>query len=80
MLNLKDLLVGENSGNLGSFLSFAQTGLDVTLSVQSQGAAGPVDQIIVLQGVTMASLAGANPADSAGVIANLLTQNKLVTD
>ncbi len=84
VLNLKDLLVLENhtvgNGNLGSFLSFAQTGADVTLTVHSQGAAGPVDQTIVLQNTSMTALAGANTADSAGVIANLLSQGKLITD
>ena len=76
----EDLLQGENAGNLSSYLTFAQTGADVTLSVQSTGIAGQVDQKIVLQGVTMAQLAGSNPADSAGVIANLLANNKLITD
>jgi Ca2+-binding RTX toxin-like protein len=81
VLDLRDLLQGENAGNLSTYLSFSQTGADVTLSVHSAGAAGPVDQKIVLQGVTMAQLAGAgNPADSAHVIANLLANNKLVTD
>ena len=80
VLDLRDLLQGENAGNLSSYLSFSQTGGDVTLSVHSAGAAGPVDQKIVLQGVTMAQLAGAHTADSAGVIANLLTNNKLITD
>ncbi len=80
VLNLSDLLQGENAGNLSSYLTFAQTGADVTLSVQSTGIAGQVDQKIVLQGITMAQLAGSNPADSAGVIANLLANNKLITD
>ena len=84
VLNLSDLLQGEQhtvgSGNLSSYLTFAQTGADVTLSVQSTGIAGQVDQKIVLQGITMAQLAGSNPADSAGVIANLLANNKLITD
>jgi T1SS-143 domain-containing protein len=80
VLDLRDLLQGENAGNLSSYLSFSQTGADVTLSVHSAGATGPVDQKIVLQGVTMAQLAGGHTADSAGVIANLLANNKLVTD
>ena len=80
VLDLRDLLQGENSGNLSTYLSFSQTGSDVTMSVHSAGAAGPIDQKIVLQGVTMAQLAGSNPADSAGVIANLLANNKLITD
>jgi Ca2+-binding RTX toxin-like protein len=80
VLDLRDLLQGENAGNLSTYLSFSQTGADVTLSVHSAGAAGPIDQKIVLEGVTMAQLAGSNPADSAGVIANLLANNKLITD
>jgi Ca2+-binding RTX toxin-like protein len=80
VLDLRDLLQGENAGNLSSYLSFSQTGADVTLSVHSAGAAGQVDQKIVLQGVTLAQLAGGHTADSAGVIANLLANNKLVTD
>jgi Ca2+-binding RTX toxin-like protein len=80
VLDLRDLLQGENAGNLSSYLSFSQTGADVTLSVQSTGAAGPIDQKIVLEGVTMAQLAGTHSPDSAGVIANLLANNKLITD
>lgn len=50
------------------------------MSVHSASSSGPIDQKIVLQGVTMAQLAGSNTADSAGVIANLLANNKLITD
>ena len=85
VLNLKDLLVGENhasgNGNLGSYLSFADNGSGgVNLLVHSQGATGAIDQTIVLQNVTMGQLAGPNTVDSAGVIANLLAQSKLITD
>ena len=80
VLDLRDLLQGENASNLSSYLSFTQTGADVTLSVHSASSSGPIDQKIVLQGVTMAQLAGSNTADSAGVIANLLANNKLITD
>ena len=80
VLDLRDLLQNENSANLSSYLTFAQTGSNVTLSVHSAGGVNPVDQTIVLQGVTMQQLAGPNPVDSAGVIANLLTNNKLITD
>ena len=66
------------------FLSFTQSGTNtspsVTLSVHSTGATGPLDQNIVLQGVTMQSLGGASNADSAGVIASLLANHKLLTD
>ena len=80
-LNLSDLLTGESAGTLGSYLTFQQSGADVTLSIKAQGSGDvTVDQVIVLQGVTMAQLAGPNTADSTGVIANLLAANKLVTD
>ena len=78
VLDLKDLLTGENNGNLGSYLEFAQSGGNVVLTVHSQG--GVADHTIVLQGVTMGQLGGGSPTDSAGVIANLLSQGKLITD
>jgi Ca2+-binding RTX toxin-like protein len=79
-LNLSDLLQGEHSGVAGSletYLHFASTGAtETTIEVKSDGAAGVVDQMIVLQGVSLASL-GAN--DTA-IINNLITNGKLVTD
>ena len=84
VLDLRDLLTGEthtagNSGNMANFLTFSQSGADVTLSIKSSGA-GTADQIITLQGVTMQQLGGANSTDSAGVISSLLANNKLITD
>ncbi len=84
VLDLRDLLIGEthgagNSGNLSSYLSFEQTGSDVTLSIKSSGA-GAADQVIVLQNVTMQQLGGSSATDSAGVIQSLLNSGKLISD
>ena len=84
VLDLRDLLQGEahgtgDSGNLSSYLSFEQTGNDVTLSVKSSGA-GAADQVIVLQNVTMQQLGGSSATDSAGVIQSLLNSGKLISD
>lgn len=84
VLDLRDLLQGEvhgagNSGNLSSYLSFEQTGNDVTLSVKSSGS-GVADQVIVLQNVTMQQLGGSSATDSAGVIQSLLNSGKLISD
>ena len=84
VLDLRDLLQGEvhgagDSGNLSSYLSFEQTGSDVTLSVKSSGAGAP-DQVIVLQNITMQQLGGSGATDSAGVIQSLLNNGKLIAD
>ena len=84
VLDLRDLLQGElhtagNSGNLSTYLSFSQTGSDVTLSVKSSGT-GAADQIVVLQNITMQQLGGSSATDSAGVIQSLLNNGKLITD
>ena len=84
VLDLRDLLQGEvhgagDSGNLSSYLSFEQTGSDVTLSVKSSGAGAP-DQVIVLQNITMQQLGGSGATYSAGVIQSLLNNGKLIAD
>ena len=86
VLDLRDLLTGENHaagiGNLSNYLTFSQSGADVTLSIKSAGGAGSADQVITLQNVTMQQLAGVTTGtpNSADVISNLLTNNKLITD
>ena len=95
VLDLRDLLTGEhavgtagNPANLSDYLTFVQSGANVTLSVHSAGdpthSSGTVDQTIVLQNVTMQQLAGLSPAaplpSSGDVITNLLANNKLITD
>jgi T1SS-143 domain-containing protein len=77
-VDLSDLLLGESAGTLGAYLHFTSTnaGADTTIEVKSMGAAGVVDQKIVLEGVSLGSLG----TDDSTIIANLLAQGKLITD
>ena len=87
ILDLRDLLVGENNGgtvpgNLASFLSFEIAGSNTVIHVSSTGgfASGYVpgneDQTITLTGVDLVT----GFADSNAIITSLLTNNKLITD
>ena len=88
VLDLRDLLQleshpnadapGITNGNLASFLHFTSTngGADTTIEVKSGGAAGVLDQKIILQGVSLASLGNSD----AAIITNLLNNGKLITD
>ena len=84
MLNLKDLLQGENKGSLDSldnYLHFTQSGADTVVHISSAGALtavfnpAVVDQTITLTGVNLTSI-----GNDQAIIQNLLTQGKLVTD
>ena len=82
VLDLRDLLQGENSGNLTDFLHFEKSGADTKVSVSSSGgfaggySASQEDQTIVLQGI---DLIGGLTTDQL-VIQDLLTKGKLITD
>jgi hypothetical protein len=82
VIDLRDLLVGENAGNLANYLHFVGTGATTTISVSSGGgyAAGYVasatDQIIQLSTVNLTT----GFATDQLVIADLLSRNKLVID
>ena len=82
VLDLRDLLQGENSGNLASYLHFELSGADTKVSVSSNGGfadgftAGAEDQTVILQGV---DLIGGFTTDQQ-VIQDLLTKGKLITD
>jgi T1SS-143 domain-containing protein len=82
VLDLRDLLQGESSGNLASYLHFTTSGGNTTISVSSTGgfaggfAGGAVDQVIQISGV---DLVGGFTSDSQ-VIADLLSRGKLVVD
>jgi hypothetical protein len=62
VLDLSDLLVGENAGNIGNFIFVDESGGDSTLYISTTGAMGGVgnaaeaavnaDQVIHLDGVT----------------------------
>lgn len=77
VLDLADLLQGENSGNLTDYLSFSWDGANTTITVKSTGSDGVVDQQIVLQGVDITS---SNSLTTSQIITNLMDQSKLVTD
>ncbi len=89
VLDLRDLLQGENAGNLSNYLHFEQRGSDTIVHVSSSGgfatdahnvgttySSGAEDQTIVLQGV---DLVGTEMLDQQ-IIQNLLNNGKLVTD
>ncbi|MGD8311582.1 MAG: type I secretion C-terminal target domain-containing protein, partial [Gammaproteobacteria bacterium] len=83
VLDLSDVLVGEDMGNVGgggagdllNFLSFGESGGSTTISVSSTGGAS--DLTIVLDGVDLT--AGGSLTDTQ-IINNLLGDNNLVTD
>ncbi|MEK8033714.1 Ig-like domain-containing protein [Ideonella sp. DXS29W] len=81
-LDLRDLLVGENSGNLGNFISFEKVGSNTVLHISSSGGfsggynASAEDQTIVLQNVDLTNGFSTN----AQIIQDLLNKGKLVTD
>jgi hypothetical protein len=76
-LDLGELLQGESSGTLGAYLNFTASGGNTTVEVNSLGAAGGVDQKIVLTGVDLTNGGASNDSQ---IIANLLSQSKLITD
>ena len=85
VLDLRDLLVGENNGNLSSFLHFSYDSATNTTTIQisSTGSfaagnyAGATDQTIVLTGVNL--LSGGLTTDQQ-VITELMNKAKLLVD
>jgi large repetitive protein len=81
-LNLRDLLQGETANDLSSYLHFEKTGADTVLHVSSNAGyaagfnAANDAQIITLTGVDLV----ASFANDQAIIANLLTNQKLITD
>ncbi len=62
LLDLRDLLQGENVANITDYLQFESDGTDTVVSIDSQGTAGAsVDQQIVLEGIDL-TLLGNNQA------------------
>ena len=87
ILDLRDLLVGENNGgvvpgNLANFLSFELSGSNTIVHVSSTGGfasgfvSGAEDQRITLNGVDLVT----GFANDNAIITSLLTNNKLITD
>jgi Ca2+-binding RTX toxin-like protein len=81
-LDLRDLLVGDNSGNLSNFLHFTTSGGNTVVSISTSGgfssgfSSGAVDQTITLTGV---NLVGSFTSDQQ-IIQDLLQRGKLLTD
>jgi Ca2+-binding RTX toxin-like protein len=82
VLDLRDLLQGENhttgTGNLTDYLHFTKDASGGTvIDVKHTGAAGTVNQQIVLSGVDLTSNGTLNDTQ---IIQDLLTKGKLITD
>ncbi|MDM3872663.1 Ig-like domain-containing protein [Porticoccus sp. W117] len=76
VLNLQDLLQGEESGDLTNYLSFSLDDGNTRIEVSSEGN-GTVDQVIILDDVDLT--AGGTLADAA-IITNLINNNNLIVD
>ncbi len=80
VLDLRDLLVGANSNNIGAYLDFSRVGGDTVLTVNNDGQ-GPANMSITLQGVDLnASLGLGADATDVQIVASLMTQGKLLAD
>ncbi|TXC65680.1 type I secretion C-terminal target domain-containing protein [Piscinibacter aquaticus] len=83
VLDLRDLLSGENAGNLANFIHFSTDGTSTTIQISSTGAFSgsnygtATDQTIVLQNVNLFS--GGLSTDQQ-IIQDLLNKSKLVVD
>lgn len=82
MLDLSDLLVGENSGNLTDYLHFELDGTDTIISISSTGAfdgsnySSVADQKIVLENVDLIT----GSSGDNDIINTLISNNNLRTD
>ena len=89
ILDVRDLLQGESSGNLENYLHFEKSGNDTIINISSNGGyAGDAHNVggafnsdhttqqIVLSGVDLTS----GQSTDAQIIANLLSQQKIITD
>jgi Ca2+-binding RTX toxin-like protein len=74
-LDLRDLLQGETVSTLEDYLHFTYDGSDTTVEVKSQGAAGQVDQKIILFDTNLTSF-----GSDADIISNLISNGKLIVD
>lgn len=88
VLDLRDLLVGENTGNLSNYLNFETSGSSTVIRVSTTGgfangtyASGADNQQIVLEGVNLRSGLGlAADASGAQIIGKLIENGKLLVD
>ncbi|MDR3003512.1 MAG: type I secretion C-terminal target domain-containing protein [Acidovorax sp.] len=84
VLDLADLLQGENAENLGKYLSFSKEGNDTVLRISSSGGfnhedsgsfTSQVDQQITLQGVDLL-----NGSSSEDLVKQMLSDGRLKVD
>jgi Ca2+-binding RTX toxin-like protein len=92
VLDLRDLLGGETTGNLANYLDFSVSGsgpgVATTIHISSSGSftngvysAAQEDQAIVLQGVNLPTALGlASNATDTQIIQELVTRGKLLVD
>ncbi|WKE65129.1 retention module-containing protein [Gallaecimonas kandeliae] len=75
VLDLANLLQGEENGVLTNYLSFSVSGGDTTISIDVNGDGSGTDQTIVLQGVDLSSY-----GSDGDIIQALLDSGSLVVD
>jgi T1SS-143 domain-containing protein len=89
VIDVRDLLQGENATNLVNYIHFEKSGSDTIINISANGgysadahnvsgsfSSGNTTQQIVLSGVDLTT----GQTSDAAIIANLLSQQKLVTD
>ncbi|MGS0724099.1 VCBS domain-containing protein, partial [Shewanella sp. 30m-9] len=78
-LDLSDLLVNEENGNLEDFLSFSFNLGDTTITIDADGLGGSTDSVmIVLDGIDLSSVYSST--DASIIIAELITDEALIAD
>ena len=85
ILDLKDLLVGENDGNLSQYLNFKQdpaNSNNTLVEINTQGKLGTqgADQKIVLENVDLTHDANGQVMNNQAIINDLLQKGKLNVD
>ncbi|HSH87744.1 MAG TPA: type I secretion C-terminal target domain-containing protein, partial [Methylophilus sp.] len=89
VLDVRDLLQGENNTNLANYMHFEKSGSDTIVHISSNGgysndahnvsgnfSSGNTTQQIVLTGVDLTS----GQSSDAAIIANLMAQQKIITE
>ncbi|WP_220741605.1 VCBS domain-containing protein, partial [Shewanella schlegeliana] len=79
VLDLSDLLVNEENGDLEDFLSFSFSGGSTTITIDADGlGVGSDGVMIILDGVDLSAIYGS--ADASIIIAELITDEALIVD
>ncbi|MCL1132408.1 tandem-95 repeat protein, partial [Shewanella sairae] len=78
-LNLSDILIDEENGNLEDFLSFSFSGGDTTITIDADGLGSGTDGVtIILDGVDLSSIYGSS--DASTIINQLINDDALIVD